>query len=1101
MEASPQDLNEELNHLLQKLDLHCKKNEILKDELLKERRISEQLKSRNQILMERDEKASTQRTRILKERDDVVKHISQELSNTIYQLKLESDERKNFEVRYTKKLEENENLEKEIRLMTELIEAKNNLIEEQNNKLKQFDQISETFEHIKYEKEAEKWKKEIEKKKLNKQISKIKESYQKIQNDLKKSESEIKSKFRQSLLISSTHSAPKPPIKPHFKEKNLDFFKSRIKLLKMENNFLKKKIINYLNQYNLSLKNRKSLPSKPLRSQITQIKNKLKNQDDDFFINKNFQNFKQKRSLSSNQKVNIKDSTFGNHFNVFNNRAFQINLTSKDNSNPEEFPQNNVFVKISPAINSNEHINDEQQNNEDNNYLIDDEEDEIDGEVSIQTRNEIIKKINQIEKLTLETDSSEKNKSKENNMLYAICNLLKFIKLSLCANLPIEKSLSINSSAKQSENSDKVIHLKPFKKILTFKNNSKKDINSFSSSKKSNHAFIFNQNEKILTFEDNSQRNNYVTLFQIAHQPQFTYSSKKFPHNLPSLKDKLRSKKMSFKQVSEEIINQNNFKINENQKRKFTKNTDLTNSDVTANFTTDEQSKGGSRQISGKILDNPIQNNLKSSVKAHHSSKKINISKHSVFENKDKLLLDIKSSNNSPIISYNSFKHIPSHEQYKEQKTIESNLFYKINSNSSNISLNQESENKISHEVSSAEKEFLINDEENLNHEMPKLSYSNYNSSSNNKNDIDIYNQSQISNIELLSQSKKVFSKKQNPIFQNENIEEEDIFEEKSNQEKEQSYNLQSKETIHEPSTQLYNPFKESLHKMSFKNTLSKNQNENIFINKEIKINKNDNLFVSPQHSMNQSTPKFSFSDKPYSKLLKMNPFETNPSMNTKILSSKRVTLDNTTNTSNSSKIRIPSKFLKTKKKKKKKVNKSSNSLNLKIKKTKLLKPKKSVNIIYKNSIKTPKFSTNEKSSENKSIVFDLTSSKISKKMKVINTSNKPNQSLKKSFKSSQKSKSINRSNYNEQSSQKLSSMSNFKNSSVQNQFNTHTSEIKNKSKKNAKYNTITLDELNNSNITKDQLNKKRNVRKKKKLKINISLVSKNINKSEKSQN
>lgn len=310
MRSNQENLQTEILKLLDKIDQLTTSNSNLQEELDEARLLNEKIGEELRHLKQNQMKASKQRTRILRERDEIVRDISCELDTMSANLNSKIKEKSQFEMKYKDKVAEVEVLEAQLREIKSDLKNKDKIISNQRQELNQYEEMKEIYEQMKLEMKAEVWKKKLTNKKINAQIQQIHKNYFEMNNQLNKSQQELKSKLKESFIVSS--SFEKKNCSCH--KQKIDIENSRMKLYKTENIFLKKKVIKLLNRYCSSV-------TKPSSKSVYK---KLQN----------------KFELSFNQKINLPS-----HHNIKSQKTIQENTENKISSiiNASFVEQSNVI--------------------------------------------------------------------------------------------------------------------------------------------------------------------------------------------------------------------------------------------------------------------------------------------------------------------------------------------------------------------------------------------------------------------------------------------------------------------------------------------------------------------------------------------------------------------------------------------------------------------------------------------------------------------------------------------------------------------------------------------------------------------------------------
>lgn len=345
MNCDPENLQNEILELLSKIDELNENNSYLKDELNQEKEKNINLEKELNIFKQKQMKASKQRTRILRERDEIVRDISCELDTVSAKLNSEIKEKGLFEMKMKDRVAEIEVLEAQNRQIKSELKKKDKEILKLKDEITQFQEMKEIFEQMKLEIKADSWKKKLNTKKINEKMKKIHEDYLQLKNDLNKSKDELKTKFKESVLMNSSND------KKNFKNCNcqkdiIDIEKPRMKLLKTENIYLKKKVIKLLNQYCSSL-------NSPIPRKSKSIYKKLQNKFELSFNQKikipsisNLDSQKNVKENPENKISSIINASFVEQSNIIGGKTFHF-IAKKTNSFEEiEENQRQIFDKF-----------------------------------------------------------------------------------------------------------------------------------------------------------------------------------------------------------------------------------------------------------------------------------------------------------------------------------------------------------------------------------------------------------------------------------------------------------------------------------------------------------------------------------------------------------------------------------------------------------------------------------------------------------------------------------------------------------------------------------------------------------------------------------
>lgn len=322
------NLQSEIMQLLEKIDVLNVLNSDLKNELDDVKRINMRLEEELKAFKINQMKASKQRTRILRERDEIVRDISCELDTVSAKLNSELKEKSLFEVKFKDKQAEMEVVEAQLNEVKLELQAQNKIILKQREELHQLQQINKKNEEIKIDIKNDNLQEKIKSKQINNKMEQNTKKNKKF--EMNKNEQEIKSQLKNSNLIdisinNNNCSCQKEEI--HIK-------KSRIQLYKNENNFLKKKVIKLLNQYFLSHDNQKS---NDFFSSSFNNNNKFEinlNKKIDLPNQNNFINKKNNQKQTEHKISSIINASFVEQSNIIGGKTFHF-IGKKTSSYPE----------------------------------------------------------------------------------------------------------------------------------------------------------------------------------------------------------------------------------------------------------------------------------------------------------------------------------------------------------------------------------------------------------------------------------------------------------------------------------------------------------------------------------------------------------------------------------------------------------------------------------------------------------------------------------------------------------------------------------------------------------------------------------------------
>lgn len=233
-------MEEEINILLTKIESDSKKIHYLQTVIERDKADKEMLEKRIKMLEQFREKSNQQQSRILRERDGIVREMSVEIDSISYKLKTEVIENSTWKKKYIKLERAYEELEIEYsRLKDKYDKIK---ITDTNNSVskKQFDELLDMYEKIKIQNNQLMEYKKNQSLLIKKKGTQIIEQYNQIKKSLNSSQQEMKIALAQSFRSYRNKSELfSKPIKENYEDIILDLTQKNLHLKKTITNVIK----------------------------------------------------------------------------------------------------------------------------------------------------------------------------------------------------------------------------------------------------------------------------------------------------------------------------------------------------------------------------------------------------------------------------------------------------------------------------------------------------------------------------------------------------------------------------------------------------------------------------------------------------------------------------------------------------------------------------------------------------------------------------------------------------------------------------------------------------------------------------------------------
>lgn len=231
----------EIDKLLRKIDQDTERIKYLETRIEIEKKSKKELERRLMILEELQAKSSYQKSRILRERDSMVREMSVEIDNISARLKNSVNENVDWKRRYLKLEKIYEELEGDFFRVKSQLESRTKELGEKETELKQIREVMEMYQNLKKDVQIkEHWEKQ-EKSLIHLRAQEISAHYTKLKEDILYSQGKLKKMiFRNSRILIDT------PAKLVRGER--ERLEQKILSLTKDNLYLKKELLNVLQQ-------------------------------------------------------------------------------------------------------------------------------------------------------------------------------------------------------------------------------------------------------------------------------------------------------------------------------------------------------------------------------------------------------------------------------------------------------------------------------------------------------------------------------------------------------------------------------------------------------------------------------------------------------------------------------------------------------------------------------------------------------------------------------------------------------------------------------------------------------------------------------------
>jgi hypothetical protein len=254
MNSPEKSHTDEINLLLAKIDEYSIEVTNLKTELESEKKVRSRLERRLEMIEQNKLLQTKQQTRIMREQEKTVRDLSCELDHVSKKLKSTVQAKFSWEDKVEELKTKLQNKHQEFIELKEELNRTNIKLKKQEEELRDAQTIVELYEQLKLQSRTEEHRINQERKSIYNRAKEIYKSYRNIHNEISKSQIKLKENlsksavlpFNQQKEIMETKMSEKKEID---QEKRLKTIDKRINIFKTENAFLKKKIINLLNQF------------------------------------------------------------------------------------------------------------------------------------------------------------------------------------------------------------------------------------------------------------------------------------------------------------------------------------------------------------------------------------------------------------------------------------------------------------------------------------------------------------------------------------------------------------------------------------------------------------------------------------------------------------------------------------------------------------------------------------------------------------------------------------------------------------------------------------------------------------------------------------
>ena len=356
---------DEINSLLTKIDEYENQITTLKTELEAEKKIRSRLECRLEMIEKNKLLHTKQQTRIMREQEKTVRDLSCELDHVAKKLKKSVKETFSWEDKVGVLKKKLQDKQQEYIDLNEVFKKHKIKFKKQTEELRDAQTIVELYEQLKLQSRTEELRLHQERKSVYNRAKEIYKSYRDVQNQISRSQIKLKENLSKSAVLPLNFEKEKVDTQIHAKkesglEKKLKNVEKRLNIFKTENAFLKKKIINLLNQYcaelahnssqisdvelsvykkslrNIEKKSSSVLPINARKKSISRLMNSRKpnNAEKSLFKISNFK-------LSKIKNVNEKNKISENKININNVNNLKVNLKYYDSrKRSNEVPEN-----------------------------------------------------------------------------------------------------------------------------------------------------------------------------------------------------------------------------------------------------------------------------------------------------------------------------------------------------------------------------------------------------------------------------------------------------------------------------------------------------------------------------------------------------------------------------------------------------------------------------------------------------------------------------------------------------------------------------------------------------------------------------------------
>lgn len=231
---------DEIEQLLQKIDEDTERIKYLETMIDFEQSSKRGLEQRLQTLEEQKSKSSYQQSRMLRERDNVVREMSVEIDTISARLKASTKERTNWKQKYAKLEQMYEELEGDFFKLKSKCEEQTKHLEKKEQELRQIHEVVGMYDDLKRDIQMKEKSKEHEKNLISFKAREISDYYQKLKADLINDQNKLK-----KMLIKSSR-IPLDMSNSKSNKEESSLLKQRLVMLGKENLLLKKELMKIL---------------------------------------------------------------------------------------------------------------------------------------------------------------------------------------------------------------------------------------------------------------------------------------------------------------------------------------------------------------------------------------------------------------------------------------------------------------------------------------------------------------------------------------------------------------------------------------------------------------------------------------------------------------------------------------------------------------------------------------------------------------------------------------------------------------------------------------------------------------------------------------